>query len=124
MMMARPKSTQRLLGAMVLSFESFAAFFATLAGFGLQVAPAEWVWAIGLSISILCIITPGFLGRPGGYEVGWVLQIPFIVSGFWLWGMFIIGTIFAGLWAWAMVAGSTIDKARANLERMNREAGN
>ncbi|MEY4714141.1 MAG: hypothetical protein RIQ37_471 [Actinomycetota bacterium] len=30
--MAKPKSTKRLLGAMVLSFESFAAFFATLAG--------------------------------------------------------------------------------------------
>jgi hypothetical protein len=109
---------------MVLSFESFAAFFATLAAFGLKVAPAEWVWAVGLSISVLCIITPGFLGKPGGYQLGWVLQIPFVLSGFWLWGMFIIGSIFAGLWAWAMVAGGTIDRARENLEKMNREAGN
>jgi hypothetical protein len=38
--------------------------------------------------------------------------------------MFIIGSIFAGLWAWAMLAGGTIDRARANLERLNLEAEN
>lgn len=125
------KSTKRLLGAMVLSFESFVAFFATLAGFGLKVAPAEWVWGIGLGFAVLLIITPAFLGKPGGYAFGWILQAapilsgflllqaPIVPSGFWIWGMVIIGAIFAGLWAWAMLAGGTIDKARANLEKMN-----
>lgn len=115
----KPKSTQRLLGAMVLSFESFVTFFATLAAFGLRVAPAELVWSIGLGLAVLLIITPAFLGKPGGYAFGWVLQAPLVLTGFWLWGMFIIGTVFAGLWAWAMLAGSTIDRARANLEKMN-----
>lgn len=109
---------------MVLSFESFIAFFATLAAFGLRVAPAEWVWAIGLGISILLIITPAFLGKPGGYALGWVLQVPLVLSGIWLWGMFIIGTIFVGLWAWAMLAGGTIDKARENLDKLNAGAAN
>lgn len=120
----RNRSTKRLLGAMVLSFESFIAFFATLAAFGLRVAPAEWVWAIGLGISILLIITPAFLGKPGGYALGWVLQVPLVLSGIWLWGMFIIGTIFVGLWAWAMLAGGTIDKARENLDKLNAGAAN
>jgi hypothetical protein len=31
--------------------------------------------------------------------------------------MFIVGGIFVCLWAWAMIAGSTIDKARAAMDR-------
>jgi hypothetical protein len=31
--------------------------------------------------------------------------------------MYVIGGIFVCLWAWAMIAGGTIDKARAALER-------
>jgi hypothetical protein len=32
--------------------------------------------------------------------------------------MWIVGAIFICLWAWAMIAGSTIDKARANYLRL------
>jgi hypothetical protein len=38
--------------------------------------------------------------------------------------MFVIGSMVAGMWIWAMVAGGTIDKARANYEKMNEKDPN
>jgi hypothetical protein len=113
-MMSKPKSTRRALSAIVLSFESIVVFFATLTAFGLRVGPVEWVWGIGLTVSILMILTPAILGRPGGYALGWILQAALLVSGFWLWGMFVIGSILVGMWIWAQIAGGTVDRAREN----------
>ncbi|MEN9872677.1 MAG: hypothetical protein RL450_612 [Actinomycetota bacterium] len=112
--MSKPKSTRRALSAIVLSFESIVVFFATLTAFGLRVGPVEWVWGIGLTVSILMILTPAILGRPGGYALGWILQAALLVSGFWLWGMFVIGSILVGMWIWAQIAGGTVDRAREN----------
>lgn len=119
--MSSQKSSKRALGAIVLSFESVVVFFATLAAFGLQVAPTVWVWAVGISVSLILILTPAILGKPGGYAFGWALQALILVSGFWLWGMFLIGAILVGMWIWAMVAGGTIDRARANYLKMKEE---
>ena len=47
------KSLQRALGAIVLAFESFIVFFGTLVSFGLKVAQAEVVWAVGLTLGIV-----------------------------------------------------------------------
>jgi len=120
-MMNKPKSTRRALSAIVLSFESVVVFFATLTAFGLRVGPVEWVWGIGLTVSILMILTPAILGKPGGYAVGWVLQAALLVSGFWLWGMFVIGTILVGMWIWAQIAGGTVDRARTNYLKLKEQ---
>jgi hypothetical protein len=37
--------------------------------------------------------------------------------------MYVLGGIFVCLWAWAMIAGGTIDKARAVLEKQARDSG-
>jgi len=128
--MKRSKSSKRALASIVLSFESFVIFFATLAAFGLKSAdPASnlpeisVIWAIGLSLAIAAILTPAVLRSPAGYIVGWVIQAALLVSGFWLWGMFLIGAILVGLWVWALIAGGTIDKARENYSKMMGEQG-
>jgi len=106
-------------------------FFATLTAFGLKasnVSPnlprVEIIWAIGLGVALLCILTPALLSKPWGYSIGWGIQVAVLASGFWLWGMFVIGAMVAGMWIWAMVAGGTIDKARANYEKMNEKDPN
>jgi len=101
---------------MLMAFESFVVFFATLVGFGLKVADAASVWTVGLGLAILLILTPGVLGRRGSYVWGWILQFAVVCTGFWVPMMFFVGGIFVCLWAWAMIAGSTIDKARAVLD--------
>jgi hypothetical protein len=129
--MKKARSSKRLLASIVLGFESFVVFFATLAAFGLKSAdnsdslPAiQWIWAIGLSWAILCILTPGILSRPFGYWVGSVLQAGILFSGFYLWGMFIIGAALVGLWIWALVAGSTIDRGREAYLKKKEEESN
>ena len=106
------RSSKQTLASIVLAFESFVAFFATLAAFGLKVADAPLVWAVGLTISILMILTPAVLRYRWGYWVGSLWQVLLIASGVLLWGMFVIGVMLAGLWIWALIAGSTIDKAK------------
>lgn len=124
----RNRSSKRALASIALSFEAFVVFFATLTSFGLKASDissnlprVEIIWAIGLSISLLCIITPAILSKPFGYWVGGLIQVAVVASGFWLWGMFVIGSMVAGMWIWALVAGGTIDKARANFDKMKEE---
>lgn len=123
--MKKTKSSKRALASIVLSFEAFVVFFATLAAFGLKVGdPAinlpdtQVIWGIGLSFAILCILTPAVLRRPWGYIVGWAIQAAMLVSGFWLWGMFLIAGLTTSMWIWALIAGGTIDKARANYQKL------
>lgn len=120
----RQKSTRRALSSIVLGFESFVVFFATLAAFGLEVAPAEQVWTVGLGLAFACILAPAVLRGPIGYAFGWLLQFAILSTGFWLWGMWLIGIIFLGLWIWAQVIGSTIDRARQNYLKQMEAAGN
>ena len=119
--MKKSKSSKRALASIVLSFEAFVAFFATLAAFGLKVGDpsmnlpdTQWIWGIGLSFAILCILTPAVLKRPWGYWLGWALQALMLISGFWLLGMFLDAGLTTSMWIWALIAGGTIDKARAN----------
>lgn len=107
-------STQRTLGSMLMAFESFVLFFATLVAFGLHAADTTAVWVVGLLLSLLLIATPGILGKPGSYVWGWVLQALVLLTGIWVPLMWLIGGILLCLWAWATIAGTTIDKARAN----------
>lgn len=124
------KSLQRALGAIVLGFESFVVFFATLVSFGLKVADGPLVWGVGLALAILMIITPAVLGRPGGYWFGSALQVIVLfisilvilvnVAGY---VFLVLSLIFIGLWIWAMLAGSTVDAAKRALARQNVELG-
>lgn len=120
---AKPKrvrtvSTQRTLASMLLAFESFVIFFATLVAFGLRVANVSAIWAVGLSLAILMIVSPAFLRTKNSYYWGWFLQLATLLTGIWVPLMWVVGGIFVCLWAWAMISGSTIDKARINYLRM------
>jgi hypothetical protein len=124
------RSLQRALGAIVLAFESFIVFFGTLVSFGLKIAAPELVWAVGLSLAVVMILTPAVLGRPGGYIFGSALQVVVLFISIWTifrdpagYVFLILSFIFIGLWAWAMIAGSTIDAAKRALKRQNEQLG-
>ncbi len=108
----KSRSSKQTLASIVLAFESFVAFFATLAAFGLRVAEPEIVWAVGLTCSLLMMLTPAVLRYNWGYWIGSLWQVLLIASGVLLWGMFVIGIMLAGLWIWALIAGATIDRAK------------
>jgi hypothetical protein len=108
----RPRSLQRTLGSMVLGFESFIIFFATLVAFGLDKEHGAQIWAVGLTLTFLLILTPAFLGSRWSYYFGWVLQAAMLATAFWVPLMWVVGIIFLGIWTWGMIAGATIDKAK------------
>jgi hypothetical protein len=120
----RSRSTKATLGSLVLVFQSVVVFFATLVGFGLQVYPEPAViWGLGLGLSVVLMIFPAVLGKPGTYLLGWILQGVVLALGIWVPLMFLLGTIFLGMWAWGMIAGGTIDRARAAKSKLDLEGG-
>jgi hypothetical protein len=120
----RSRSTKATLGSLVMVFQSVVVFFATLVGFGLQVYPEPAViWGVGLGLSVVLMIFPAVLGKPGTYLLGWILQGVVVALGIWVPLMFLLGTIFLGMWAWGMIAGGTIDRARAAKSKLDLEGG-
>jgi hypothetical protein len=113
------RSVRRTLGSMVLAFEAFVVFFGTLAAFGLKVADGPTVWTVGLTLSAILILTPGYLGKPGSYWFGWALQLVLLVVSFFVPWMLLVAIIFVGFWGWAMIAGYTIDLAKKNRADQN-----
>ena len=113
---ARPRSLQRALGSMVLGFESFMVFFATLVAFGLDKEHGPAIWTVGLSLAFLMILTPAFLGSRWSYYFGSVLQVAMLATAFWVPLMWIVGIVMLGLWIWGMIAGITVDRAKSVLD--------
>ncbi|WP_406000883.1 DUF4233 domain-containing protein [Streptomyces sp. NBC_00829] len=103
----------RTLCASTLIGEFFVIGFAGLVAMksdDLSMATVWTVCGIGMLLSVLLC---GMLGRPGGVQLGWALQIALIASGFVVPTMFFLGAVFAGLW-WASVHyGRRIDEAKA-----------
>jgi hypothetical protein len=120
----RNRSTKATLGSLVMVFQSVVVFFATLVGFGLQVYPDPAViWGVGLGLSVVLMIFPAILGKPGTYALGWILQGIVLSLGIWVPLMYLLGAIFLAMWAWGMIAGGTIDKARAAKSKLDLEGG-
>jgi Na+/melibiose symporter-like transporter len=114
---------------MVLGFESFIIFFATLVAFGTNQDKGLTIWLVGLSLVFAFLVTPALLGPRWSYYWGSALQLMMLAAAFfvpassWMLGlMLLVGIIFIGLWTWGMIAGATIDKARAVLERSQVQA--
>lgn len=103
----------RTLCASTLIGEFFVIGFAGLVAMksdDLSMATVWTVCGIGMLLSVLLC---GMLGRPGGVQLGWALQIALIASGFVIPTMFFLGAVFAALW-WASVHyGRKIDEAKA-----------
>lgn len=120
----RNRTTKATLGSLVMVFESVVVFFATLVGFGLRVYPdPAVVWGVGLGLSVILMIFPAVLGKPGTYFLGWLLQLVVLSLGVFVPLMYFLGAVFLVLWAWGMIAGGTIDKARAAKQKMEATEG-
>lgn len=120
----RNRTTKATLGSLVMVFQAVVVFFATLVGFGLQVYPDPAViWGVGLGISVALMIFPVFLGKPGSYLLGWIMQLVVLALGVWVPLMYLLGIVFLALWAWGMIAGGTIDKAREAKKKLDSQGG-
>ncbi|KAA6221903.1 DUF4233 domain-containing protein [Streptomyces albofaciens JCM 4342] len=103
----------RTLCASTLIGEFFVIGFAGLVAMQTSGHSTATVWTVSGVAMLLCVLLCGVLTRPGGVQLGWVLQIALIASGFVVGTMFFLGAVFAALW-WASVHfGRKIDEAKA-----------
>ncbi|MFD9632304.1 DUF4233 domain-containing protein [Streptomyces violascens] len=103
----------RTLCASTLIGEFFVIAFAGLVAMKDPGLAATTVWTVCGIGMLLSVLLCGTLGRRGGVELGWALQIALIASGFAVPLMFFMGALFAALW-WASVHyGRKIDEAKA-----------
>jgi hypothetical protein len=103
----------RTLCASTLIGEFFVIGFAGLVAMRTSDLATSTVWTVCGAAMVLCVLLCGALGRPGGVELGWVLQAALVASGFVVPVMFFLGACFAALW-WASVHyGRKIDVIKA-----------
>ena len=112
----------RTLCASTLIGEFFVIGFAGLVAMQLSDVSPAMIWTVSGTGMLLSVLLCGMLGRPGGVQLGWALQIALIASGFVVSAMFFLGACFAGLW-WASVHyGRKIDEAKAARAAMEPDA--
>lgn len=103
----------RTLCASTLIGEFFVIGLAGLVAMQLSDHGTGTVWLVCGVAMALCLLLCGMITRPGGLQLGWVLQVGLIAAGLVLPVMFFLGLVFAGLW-WASIHfGRKIDEARA-----------
>jgi hypothetical protein len=103
----------RTLCASTLIGEFFVIGFAGLVAMKSDDLTNATVWTVCGTGMVLSVLLCGMITRPGGVQLGWVLQVALVLSGFVVPMMFILGVVFAGLW-WASVHyGRKVDEAKA-----------
>lgn len=115
----KPRSIRVMFASTVLTLEAFLAIFVALAYFGLSretVSPVL-ILGTGAAVALACIFTCPLLKKPLGYAIGWALQLLFILTGFLLPSMFLIGAAFAATWWYAVTKGHTMDLENARRAR-------
>jgi hypothetical protein len=55
-----------------------------------------------LVFAAVLVVGAAMLRRSWGIGLGSVLQVPFVLTGVWIWGMFIVGVIFVAIWLYLL----------------------
>ena len=107
------RSIRRAMCAGMLVLQAVVLFLTGVVTIGMTDIGAAASLSLGLGLAVLCVVAAGMLGRPGGYALGWAVQVVSIGLGFVVTAMFFLGVVFGGLWATAYFLGITIDRERA-----------
>jgi hypothetical protein len=55
-----------------------------------------------IGFAVILILAAGMQRRHWGIGLGSALQLPLVLSGVWLWGMFLIGALFVAIWLYLL----------------------
>ncbi len=106
-------SVQRSMCAGMLGLQAVVLFLTTPVLVVLTDVGAPTALAIGLGLTVACIVAAGMMRRPAGRVLGWSIQVLSVLLGFLVPVMFAIGAIFLALYAGSFVMGARIDRERA-----------
>ncbi|HSV39746.1 MAG TPA: DUF4233 domain-containing protein [Nocardioidaceae bacterium] len=107
------RSLQRSMCAAVLSLEAVVMLLTTPVMISLTDVAWQVAMAIGVGLTVLCILVAGMLRRPSAYYLGWAIQIAAVALGFVIPVMFALGALFLALWWSAYAVGLKIDREKA-----------
>ena len=115
------RSTQRSLCAAILVLQATVLFLTGVVTIGMTEIGAVASLSLGVGLAVLCVVAAGLLGRPGGYALGWTVQVVSIALGFVITAMFFLGVVFAALWGTAYFMGIKIDREKAERAVLEQE---
>ena len=114
------RSVRRSMCAAILVLQAVVLFLTGVVTIGVTDLGAGTSVALGAGLAVLCVLAAGWLGRPGGYAFGWLVQLVSVALGLVVPVMFFVGAVFGVLWATAYHLGLRIDREKA--ERVVLEA--
>ena len=115
------RSIRRSLCAGMLVLQAVVLFLTGVVTIGMTDIGALASLGLGLGLAVLCVLAAGMLGRPGGYALGWAVQVVSIGLGFVITAMFFLGVVFAALWTTAYFLGVKIDRERAERQVLEEQ---
>jgi hypothetical protein len=71
---------------------------------------------IGVGLAVACVLVAGLVRRPGGLQLGFVVQAAAIALGVLVPMMVVLGIVFLGLYTAAYLVGGRIDREKAERE--------
>ncbi len=107
------RSVQLSLCAGMLILQAVVLFLTTPVLLSLTDVPTWAGVAIGIGLTVLCVVAAGMVRRPGGMQLGWAIQGITFLLGFVITAMFALGVVFGSLWAGSYYLGARIDRERA-----------
>ncbi|WP_255951728.1 DUF4233 domain-containing protein [Streptomyces odontomachi] len=113
----------RTLCASTLLGEFFVVGFAGLVAMKDPDLSMATVWTVCGVAMLLSLLLCGMVTRPGGVQLGWVLQIALIAAGFAVPAMFFLGAAFAALWWCSVHFGRKVDELKAARAAEHAQAG-
>lgn len=109
------RSVKRMLGSIVLGFESLVMFLAALVVFGLGALPPVPALVGGGLFCVALVATAALLSHQWAFIVGWVLQVLILATAILVPLMLIVAAMFGGMWVYCMIRGGAIDRENAAL---------
>ena len=73
--------------------------------------------AVGLGLTLACLVGAGLMRRTAGAAIGWAVQACAVALGLVIPVMFALGLVFLVLYAVSYVLGARIDRERAEREQ-------
>ncbi len=113
----------RVLGGSVLAFEAIVVILLIPVAITVgTVSGPPWVFiSVGITLVIALILTAGFVTRPWGITVGWILQVLILATSVLVPAMLIVGGIFTLLWALAIRWSRKVEAMKSE---QGKELGN
>ena len=114
----KERSIMVLFTSTVLYGEAFVIAFFGLMLYGLnQDSGGIWMLIGSLVLAVIAGGTARMVTKPLGLNIGLIIQVLLIISGFLEpWG-FLVGVLFAGAWWYAVVKGRQIDQEKHQREQ-------